>query len=37
LQIEPAMGRCFALSTGSISVLGYERQTRVIQSWNETT
>lgn len=37
LDVEPQMGRCFALSTGSISVLGYERDTRVIQSWNETT
>ena len=37
LEIDPAMGRCFALSTGSISVLGYERETRVIQSWNQTT
>jgi broad specificity phosphatase PhoE len=37
LEVEPEMGRCFALSTGSISVLGYERDTRVIQSWNQTT
>jgi probable phosphoglycerate mutase len=37
LEVEPNMGRCFALSTGSISVLGYERDTRVIQSWNQTT
>jgi broad specificity phosphatase PhoE len=36
LEIEPGMGRCFALSTGSISVLGYERETPVIQSWNRT-
>ena len=35
LEVEPEMGRCFALSTGSISVLGYERETRVIQSWNQ--
>jgi broad specificity phosphatase PhoE len=36
LEVEPAMGRCFALSTGSISVLGHERETRVILSWNIT-
>jgi len=36
LEITPEMGRCFALSTGSVSVLGYERETRVIQSWNRT-
>lgn len=37
LEIDPSMGRCFELSTGSISVLGYEKDTRVIQSWNVTT
>jgi len=36
LDVDPLMGRCFALSTGSISVLGYERDTRVIQRWNQT-
>ena len=35
LQVAPEMGRCFALSTGSISVLGHERETPVIQSWNQ--
>jgi broad specificity phosphatase PhoE len=35
LEVEPQIGRCFALSTGSISVLGYERETRVIQKWNQ--
>jgi len=36
LEVTPEMGRCLALSTGSISVLGYERTTRVVQMWNET-
>jgi len=36
LHVDPEMGRCFALSTGSISVLGIERETRVLQSWNRT-
>ena len=37
LEFEPDMGKHFALSTGSISVLGYEREARVVQSWNQTT
>lgn len=35
LGLEPRGARYFALSTGSISVLGFERDTRVIRSWNE--
>jgi probable phosphoglycerate mutase len=37
LEMEPQRGRSFALSTGSVSVLGYERDTRVIKLWNRTT
>jgi broad specificity phosphatase PhoE len=37
LEVDPKKGRCFALSTGSISVLGHERETPVIQRWNQTS
>ena len=36
LGLEPQGGRLLALSTGSISVLGYEREVRVVQMWNRT-
>jgi probable phosphoglycerate mutase len=35
LQMEPAAGARFVLSAGAISVLGYERETEVIQLWNK--
>ena len=34
IEHPPQTARALALGTGSISRLGYERQTRVIQEWN---
>ena len=33
--LPPVGGRCFALSTGSLGVLGWEREAPVIERWNE--
>jgi broad specificity phosphatase PhoE len=35
LELEPSEGRLFALSTATISTLGWERETPVIWRWNE--
>jgi probable phosphoglycerate mutase len=34
IDMSPENGARFALSTGSISVLGYERETAVVREWN---
>ena len=34
LQLEPDAGARFALGAGAVSVLGHERETRVLQGWN---
>lgn len=35
LGLPPSAGRSFALGTATLSVLGWERETPVIESWNE--
>jgi broad specificity phosphatase PhoE len=36
LELEPDAGRLFALDPATLSTLGYERETPVIQLWNES-
>jgi probable phosphoglycerate mutase len=36
IQSAPVMGSRLALGTGTVSVLGFEHQTRVITMWNRT-
>lgn len=36
IQMPPVTGSRLALGTGSVSILGYEHETRVISEWNRT-
>lgn len=36
MELDPTGGRLLVLSTGSVSVLGHEHETRVVQGWNRT-
>jgi hypothetical protein len=35
IELPASQGGRLALSTGSISVLGFERETRVVWRWND--
>ena len=36
LDLPPSSGALFALGTATISILGWERETPVVETWNET-
>jgi probable phosphoglycerate mutase len=36
IGLPPVDGKLFALGTGSVSVLGFEREQRVISRWNRS-
>ena len=36
IGLAPEAGSLFALGTGSVSTLGFERETRVIETWNRS-
>jgi broad specificity phosphatase PhoE len=36
IELPPVDGKLFALGTGSVSVLGFEREQRVISRWNRS-
>jgi broad specificity phosphatase PhoE len=35
LELPPQTGRALSLATATVSVLGWERETPVIEAWNE--
>lgn len=35
LRLPPAAGRFFALGTATVGILGWDRENRVIETWNE--